>query len=141
MCQRMLVVKKQTLLSSKFFEHFYERLSSFNFFFANFYQVSNFFFELLSNFIFFANFYQISIFFLNFHQVSNFFITDQTGKTTAIRREKIRGRLESKYFRNLIKSNQNQIVFTMHRLIWYQTDASGCVPNQSENGKYNLISV
>ena len=29
-----------------------------------------------------------------------------------------------KSFRNLIKSNRNQIVFTMHRLIWNQTDGS-----------------
>ena len=27
-----------------------------------------------------------------------------------------------KYFQSLIKSNRNQIVFTMHRLIWKQTD-------------------
>ena len=26
-----------------------------------------------------------------------------------------------KYFRNFIKSNRNHIVFTMYRLIWYQT--------------------
>ena len=41
--------------------------------------------------------------------------------------------------RNLIKSNWNQIVFTMHRLIRNQTDVR-LVTNQSENGKYNLIS-
>ena len=45
-----------------------------------------------------------------------------------------------KYFRNLIKSNPNQIVFTMQRLIWIQTD-DRLVPNQSVHGKYNLISV
>ena len=45
-----------------------------------------------------------------------------------------------KYSPNLIKSNRNQIVFTMHRLIWDQTDVR-LVPNQSENGKYNMISV
>ena len=43
-----------------------------------------------------------------------------------------------KYFRNLIKSTQNQIVFTIFRLIWNQTDVR-LVPNQLENGKYNLI--
>ena len=42
--------------------------------------------------------------------------------------------------RNLIKSNRNQIVFTMHRLIWNQT-YFGLVPNQLENGNYNLIWV
>ena len=41
-----------------------------------------------------------------------------------------------KSFRNLVKSNRNQIVFTIFRLIWNQM-----VPNQSENGKWNLISV
>ena len=44
-----------------------------------------------------------------------------------------------KSFRNLNKSNRNQIVFIMHRLIWNKTDVR-LVPNQSENGKYNLIS-
>ena len=43
-------------------------------------------------------------------------------------------------FRNLIKSNRNQIVFTTFRLIWNQTDVC-LVPNPSENSKYNLISV
>ena len=45
-----------------------------------------------------------------------------------------------KYFRNLIKSNQNQIVFTIFRLIWNQTDFR-LVPNQSENSKYSRISL
>ena len=45
-----------------------------------------------------------------------------------------------KYFRNLIKSNRNQIVFTMQRLTWNETDVR-LVPKQSENDKYNLISV
>ena len=45
-----------------------------------------------------------------------------------------------KSFRNLIKSTWNQIVFTMHRLIWNQTGVR-FVPNQSVHGKYNLISV
>ena len=44
------------------------------------------------------------------------------------------------FFRNLIKSTRNQIVFTIFRLIWNQTDVR-LVINQSENGKYNLISV
>ena len=41
--------------------------------------------------------------------------------------------------RNLIKSTRNHIVFTIFRLIWNQTDAR-LILNQSENGKYNLIS-
>ena len=45
-----------------------------------------------------------------------------------------------KSFRNLIKPTRNQIVFTIFRLIWNQTDVR-LVPNQWENGKYNLISV
>ena len=45
-----------------------------------------------------------------------------------------------KSFRNLIKSNRNQIVLSSFRLILSQTDVR-LVPNQSENGKYNLISV
>ena len=45
-----------------------------------------------------------------------------------------------KYFRNLIELNGNQIVFIIFRLIWNQTDVR-LVPNQLENGKYNLISV
>ena len=44
-----------------------------------------------------------------------------------------------KYLRNLIKSTRNQIVSTIFRLIWHQTNVR-LVPNQSENGKYNLIS-
>ena len=43
--------------------------------------------------------------------------------------------------RYLIKSNRNQIVFTFFRLIWYTNGLRPfAVPNQSENGKYNLIS-
>ena len=45
-----------------------------------------------------------------------------------------------KSFRIFLKSNRKQIVFTIFRLIWNQTDVRS-VPNQSENGKYNLISV
>ena len=44
-----------------------------------------------------------------------------------------------KYFRNLIKSTRYQIVFTIFLLSWNQTYAR-LVPNQLENGKYNLIS-
>ena len=44
-----------------------------------------------------------------------------------------------KYFRNFIKSTRNQILFTIFRLIWNQTKVR-LVPNQSVNGKYNLIS-
>ena len=45
-----------------------------------------------------------------------------------------------KCFWKLVKSNRNQIVFIIFRLIWYQT-AVRVVPNESENGKYNLILV
>ena len=34
-----------------------------------------------------------------------------------------------KIFRNIFKSNPNQIVFTMHGLIWNQTDSIRLVPN------------
>ena len=44
-----------------------------------------------------------------------------------------------KSFRNLIKSTRNQIVFTIFRLIWIQTNFRLDL-NQSKNGKYNLIS-
>ena len=44
-----------------------------------------------------------------------------------------------KSFRNLMKSTWNQILLTIFRLIWIKTDVR-LVPNQSENGKYNLIS-
>ena len=43
------------------------------------------------------------------------------------------------FSRNFIKSNRNQIVFTIFRLIRIQTDVR-LDPNQSKNGKYNLIS-
>ena len=39
----------------------------------------------------------------------------------------------------LNKSTRNQIVYTIFRLIWNQTQVC-LVPNQSENGTYNLIS-
>ena len=45
------------------------------------------------------------------------------------------------FFRNLIKSNRDQIVFTILRLIWNQMDSIRLVLNQSVHGKYNLISV
>ena len=48
--------------------------------------------------------------------------------------------LTEKSFRNLIESNWNPIVFTIFRLFWNQT-AMHLVPKQSENGKFNLISV
>ena len=35
----------------------------------------------------------------------------------------------------------DKFVFTTFRLNWNQTDSVRLVPNQSENGKYNLISV
>ena len=47
--------------------------------------------------------------------------------------------LTEKSFRNLIKLTRNQIVFTIFRLIWNQTDVR-LDPNQPDNGKYNLIS-
>ena len=43
-----------------------------------------------------------------------------------------------KSLRNLIKTNWNQTVFTIFWLTWNQTYVC-LVPNQSENGKYNLI--
>ena len=42
--------------------------------------------------------------------------------------------------RHFIKSKRNQIVFTIFRMIWNQTHIR-LVPKQSENGKYNPISV
>ena len=45
-----------------------------------------------------------------------------------------------KTYRNLIDSNRYQIVFTILRLIWIQTDCVRMDPNQTENDKYNLIS-
>ena len=45
-----------------------------------------------------------------------------------------------KYFRNLLISNQNLSVFTITQLICNQTEVR-LVSNQSEYGKYNLISV
>ena len=45
-----------------------------------------------------------------------------------------------KYFPNLVKSNRNQIVLTVFLLIWNQIDVR-LDPDQSENGKYNLILV
>ena len=44
------------------------------------------------------------------------------------------------FFRNLIESNRIQIVFAIFRLISNQMDIR-LVPNQSENGKYNLIPI
>ena len=48
-----------------------------------------------------------------------------------------------KCFRNLIKSNPNQIVFTIFRLIWKSkwTVSVCCSKSIKENDKYNLISV
>ena len=43
-----------------------------------------------------------------------------------------------KYFRNLVKSTWNHIVFTIFRLIWNQAQVR-LVSNQSVHGKYNLI--
>ena len=46
----------------------------------------------------------------------------------------------AKPFRSLVKSSRNQILFTIFRLVLNETDIC-LVPDQSENGKYNLISV
>ena len=48
---------------------------------------------------------------------------------------------KEKSFRNIIKSNTNQIVFTIFGLIGLQTDSVLLDPNQSQNAKYNLICV
>ena len=45
-----------------------------------------------------------------------------------------------KSFRSLIKSNRNQIVYTICWFIWNQTYVR-LVQNQAENGKYKLILV
>ena len=45
-----------------------------------------------------------------------------------------------KSLRNLIESTRNHIVFTIFQFIWSQTHVR-LVPNQSENGIYNLIWV
>ena len=44
------------------------------------------------------------------------------------------------FFFEIIKSNLNKIAYTILWFIWNQTDVR-LVPNQSENGKYNLISA
>ena len=46
----------------------------------------------------------------------------------------------AKYFRNHIKSNQNQIVYTIFQFIKNQTNIR-FVQNRSENGKHSLISI
>ena len=43
------------------------------------------------------------------------------------------------FFRNLIKSNRNYIVFTIFRLIWNQTDAN--LPIEYPMERYHLICV
>ena len=48
--------------------------------------------------------------------------------------------LTEKFFRSLIKSTWYRIVFTIFQLIWIQADVR-LDQNQSEIGKYNLISV
>ena len=45
-----------------------------------------------------------------------------------------------KYFWNFFKSTQIYIIFILFRLIWIQMKVY-LDPNQSENGKYNLISI
>ena len=46
---------------------------------------------------------------------------------------------KEKYFRNVVKSTRNQIVFTIFRLTWIQTDIH-LDPSHSKNSNYNLIS-
>ena len=57
-----------------------------------------------------------------------------------IRHEKYLPLHTEKYFWNLIKSNWNQVLFTVSWLIWNQTDVR-FVLNKSVHGKCNLISV
>ena len=57
-------------------------------------------------------------------------LTDSKSKSVRVHTDKS--------FWNLIKSTRNQIVFTIFRLIWIQIDVR-LDPNQSKNGKYNLI--
>ena len=56
-----------------------------------------------------------------------------TGETTVIRLN------TEKYIRDLIESTRYQIVFTIFQLIWILTNVR-LDPNQSENGKYKIIS-
>ena len=59
----------------------------------------------------------------------------------AVGRQTLRaGEHTEKTFWNLVNSNRNQIVFTIFRSTWIQTDAH-LDANQSESGKYNLILV
>ena len=44
-----------------------------------------------------------------------------------------------KYFQNLIRSNRNEIVFTIFRLIWNTNGHVRLDPNHLKDGKYNLI--
>ena len=44
------------------------------------------------------------------------------------------------FYNDQTYDHPNQIVFTIMRLIWHQTDFR-LVLNQSDNGKYNPISV
>ena len=55
--------------------------------------------------------------------------------------ETLRALRTEKSFPNLVKSTRNRIAFTMHRVIWNQTDDDRLVPNHSVISKYNLISV
>ena len=48
--------------------------------------------------------------------------------------EFVKARGTHKSFFNLVKSTRNQIVFTICRLIWIQTDTVRLDPNHSENG-------
>ena len=54
----------------------------------------------------------------------------------------VSGSTHRKIFQNLIlkQTEINQIIFSIFWFIWNQMDVR-VVPNQSENGKYNLISV
>ena len=101
----------------------------------------------------------------NGFRVTIFYIWDrQTENTYHTHRTLLWWLHTEKSFRNLIKSTRNQIVFTIFRLIWTQTDIRldpnqskpiiTCTilrliliqtgfhldQNQSENDKYNMIS-
>ena len=69
------------------------------------------------------------------------YCSESLARKTCNRRTAVRETAHTeKYFRNLIKSNRNQIVFTIFRLIGIQTDVR-LDPNQSVHCTYNLISV
>ena len=60
-----------------------------------------------------------------------------TKHTAVTSSQKIR---TEKSLRNIIRLSRNQIVSTIFRLIWNRM-GDCLIPNQSENGKYNMISI